>query len=148
MSDKTKDIEDTIADSQLNKLMGNEEKQSDDSWSTQQDDLWEDGLGGFLYNENEIVEDDYLPSYNMKPAKNKKKVARPRPTVSSHDETITDIVDEVFDNIITSFDSRQIVINSSDFRGLRKWIRECVNDSVVFDPDKSHYTKTSEVINE
>ena len=76
MSDKTKDIEDTIADSQLNKLMGNEEKQSDDGWSTQQDDLWEDGLGGFLYNENEIVEDDYLPSYKMKPAKNKKRLCQ------------------------------------------------------------------------
>jgi len=70
MAEDKKDIEDTIADSQLDKLMGNEtpEETVDDRWSTPQDDLFNDGLDGFLYNPDEVVEDDYLPSYMQKPA--------------------------------------------------------------------------------
>ena len=146
MAEDKKDIEETIADSQLDKLMGNEtpEETVDDRWSTPQDDLFNDGLDGFLYNPDEVVEDDYLPSYMQKPAKNKKKIARPRPKVDAHEMQINEIVEEVFGNFITSFDSRAIVINKGDYYGFRKWIRECVQDGIVFDPDMSHYRKIKE----
>jgi len=140
----TKDIDETIGDSQLDKLMGVETKPKQSSIfdTDYEHDTWLDGI------EEEdtllTIPDSIRESAYDKPANNKVKVAKPKPSYqTSHSRMTTDeinrLIESSFASLIKPLDDKGIVIADEHYFGLRQWLRDCIKTGVIYDPDTSQY---------
>jgi len=140
----TKDIDETIGDSQLDKLMGVETKPKQSSIfdTDYEHDTWLDGI------EEEdtllTIPDSIRESAYDKPATKKVKVAKPKPSYqTSHSRMTTDeinrLIESSFASLIKPLDDKGIVIADEHYFGLRQWLRDCIKTGVIYDPDTSQY---------
>ncbi len=143
----TKDIDETIGDSQLDKLMGVEPKQSSIFDTDYEHDTWLDGLGEEEEDTLLTIPDSIRESAYDKPAKNKVKVAKPKPSYQTSDsrlttEEINRLIESSFANLMKPLDDKGIVIADEHYFGLRQWLRDCINTGVMYDPDTAQYYST------
>lgn len=140
----TKDIDETIGDSQLDKLMGVETKPKQSSIfdTDYEHDTWLDGI------EEEdtllTIPDSIRESAYDKPAAKKVKVAKPKPShQATHSRMTTDeinrLIESSFASLIKPLDDKGIIITDEHYFGLRSWLRDCIKTGVIYDPDTSQY---------
>ena len=140
----TKDIDETIGDSQLDKLMGVETKSKQSSiFDTDYEHAtWLDGI------EEEdtllTIPDSIRESAYDKPATKKVKVTKPKPShQATHSRMTTDeinrLIESSFASLIKPLDDKGIVIADEHYFGLRQWLRDCIKTGVIYDPDTSQY---------
>lgn len=147
-----KDIDETIGDSQLDKLMGTENKSHGDLFTTTKydDDNWLDGLDDEppQYN-NDILE---IPEVLKKQVRPKVKVAKPKPQRSHANLTTSEIsrlIEKSFAALMKPLDDKGIIIRDEHYFGLRLWLRDCIKTGVIHDPNTSdYYSQVSEVEDE
>ena len=153
----TKDIDETIGDSQLDKLMGVETKPKQSSMFDATHDTWLDGIeeedtldtdGPFLtkakYDEILTIPDSIRDSAYDKPATKKVKVAKPKPShQATHSRMTTDeinrLIESSFASLMKPLDDKGIIITDEHYFGLRQWLRDCIKTGVIYDPDTSQY---------
>jgi hypothetical protein len=140
----TKDIDETIGDSQLDKLMGVETKpkqssifDTDYSHDTWLDDIEEEDT---LLTIPDSIRDN---AYD-KPATKKVKVAKPKPShQATHSRMTTDeinrLIESSFASLMKPLDDKRLVIADEHYFGLRQWLRDCIKTGVIYDPDTSQY---------
>ena len=140
----TKDIDETIGDSQLDKLMGVETKpkqssifDTDYSHDTWLDDIEEEDT---LLTIPDSIRDN---AYD-KPATKKVKVAKPKPSYqATHSRMTTDeinrLIESSFASLMKPLDDKHLVIADEHYFGLRQWLRDCIKTGVIYDPDTSQY---------
>ena len=140
----TKDIDETIGDSQLDQLMGVETKPKQSSIfdTDYEHDTWLDGI------EEEdtllTIPDSIRDSAYDKPATKKVKVAKTKPShQATHSRMTTDeinrLIESSFAGLIKPLDDKSIVMADEHYFGLRQWLRDCIKTGVIYDPDTSQY---------
>jgi hypothetical protein len=165
------DIDKDIGKSQLNKLMGVEEKEEHISgmeWGTDDynDSLFD--LDNPPHHDDEILDiPDVLKrqAYDDRKPRKKQKVAKRKsffdneddvPATPGVDTPSTDnthsldnaevewIVQDCFEAIMKPFDENNVVVQTEDYDTIRKWLKSCLLRGIILDPETNTYKNIKE----